>query len=302
VCGGAGPRRSHRGDGVHTRTSLPKEVDRQIRLWREIGQRALNTSRVAIVGLGGTGSACAVQLARLGVGELLLVDPQRSEPSNLNRLYGLTRTQASRGTPKVVVLRKRLREISAVKVSEREESVFDPGVIEDILDCDLVLGCTDSQNSRALLNELPTQYGLPFIDLGCAAESSGQEILSMWTDVRRIESGGPCLWCMGTLDPSVIAAEGLPPETRARAAKEGYVRGEGIEPSVINMTTVAASIGVAQVASRLMNQESVWPPQFLFDAWTGTIHRPRVSKLAACVCGSSRWQPVVATIDSIRRL
>jgi len=42
-------------------------------------------ARVGIMGLGGLGSAVAVALARIGVGELLLVDFDVVEPSNLNR-------------------------------------------------------------------------------------------------------------------------------------------------------------------------------------------------------------------------
>ncbi|MDR2577741.1 MAG: sulfur carrier protein ThiS adenylyltransferase ThiF [Chitinispirillales bacterium] len=45
----------------------------------------LKAARVAVAGLGGLGSHIAVSLARLGVGELLLVDYDVVEPSNLNR-------------------------------------------------------------------------------------------------------------------------------------------------------------------------------------------------------------------------
>ena len=45
----------------------------------------LRSARVAIAGLGGLGSNIAVSLTRAGVGELLLVDFDRVEISNLNR-------------------------------------------------------------------------------------------------------------------------------------------------------------------------------------------------------------------------
>jgi molybdopterin/thiamine biosynthesis adenylyltransferase len=51
---------------------------------------ALQHLRVAIVGLGGGGSHIAQQLAHLGVGQFVLVDPDRIEESNLNRLVGGT--------------------------------------------------------------------------------------------------------------------------------------------------------------------------------------------------------------------
>jgi hypothetical protein len=67
------------------------EVARQVLAWGEGGQRGLAAARVAVVGVGGTGSQVAVQLAHLGVGELVLVDPDRVEVTNLSRLVGATR-------------------------------------------------------------------------------------------------------------------------------------------------------------------------------------------------------------------
>lgn len=60
----------------------------------------IRTSRVGIAGLGGLGSAVAVALARIGIGELVLADGDVVEPSNLNRQQyfleqiGLPKTEA----------------------------------------------------------------------------------------------------------------------------------------------------------------------------------------------------------------
>ena len=51
----------------------------------EEGVKKLKNSRVAVFGLGGVGSYCAEALARAGVGELLLVDKDTVEESNVNR-------------------------------------------------------------------------------------------------------------------------------------------------------------------------------------------------------------------------
>src|SRR5688500_10935071 len=52
-----------------------------------LGSTVLGRLKVGVVGLGGTGSAVVEQLARLGVGELLLCDPQEFESTNVNRVY-----------------------------------------------------------------------------------------------------------------------------------------------------------------------------------------------------------------------
>lgn len=49
------------------------------------GQRRLLESRVAIVGAGGLGGTVLLTLARMGVGEIAVADPDRFEESNLNR-------------------------------------------------------------------------------------------------------------------------------------------------------------------------------------------------------------------------
>ena len=52
------------------------------------GQRALRRLHVGVVGLGGTGSVCAAQLAHLGVGMLTFADGDQVEPSNVSRIVG----------------------------------------------------------------------------------------------------------------------------------------------------------------------------------------------------------------------
>lgn len=69
----------------------------------------LRASRVAIAGLGGLGSNIAVSLTRAGVGELLLVDFDRVEISNLNRQQYDT---ADLGRLKTEALRERLLKIN----------------------------------------------------------------------------------------------------------------------------------------------------------------------------------------------
>ncbi|MBI4392863.1 MAG: ThiF family adenylyltransferase [Euryarchaeota archaeon] len=73
--------------------------------WNQYAVRAL---RVAIIGCGALGSQLAAALARLGVGELTLIDPDTLEEHNLeNQLYD----HSDIGKPKVIALAERLRKI-----------------------------------------------------------------------------------------------------------------------------------------------------------------------------------------------
>ena len=50
----------------------------------------VNGVRVGVVGAGGTGSAVIEQLARLGVGELVIFDDDTIDETNLTRIHGAT--------------------------------------------------------------------------------------------------------------------------------------------------------------------------------------------------------------------
>ncbi|KAG1673945.1 hypothetical protein FOA52_015700 [Chlamydomonas sp. UWO 241] len=74
------------------------------------GIRALQQSRVLLVGLGGVGSFAAEFLVRAGIGHLTIVDGDNVDESNKNRqLPALTSTV---GRPKAEVMAERLRDIN----------------------------------------------------------------------------------------------------------------------------------------------------------------------------------------------
>ncbi|HEY9706808.1 MAG TPA: ThiF family adenylyltransferase, partial [Oculatellaceae cyanobacterium] len=60
--------------------------DRQVRALGEDGQRAISDAKIGIIGVGGTGSPIAEQLARLGVSDIVLIDPDKFSPSNITRV------------------------------------------------------------------------------------------------------------------------------------------------------------------------------------------------------------------------
>ncbi|HEX3172969.1 MAG TPA: TOMM precursor leader peptide-binding protein [Solirubrobacterales bacterium] len=101
--------------------------ERQLRYFSDIStgpaasecQARLEAARIAVLGVGGLGGWSALALACCGVGEILLVDFDLVELSNLNRqvLYG----EADIGRPKVLVAAERLRAFnSRMRVEPRE--------------------------------------------------------------------------------------------------------------------------------------------------------------------------------------
>lgn len=105
-------------------------------------QERLHKSKIAIAGAGGDGGMLAVQLTRLGVGEIRLADPDQFEIENLNRQAVCTLKNI--GTNKAVAVSEYLNEINP----ELKTSVFTDGVttenIEEFIDgVDLIIDETE---------------------------------------------------------------------------------------------------------------------------------------------------------------
>lgn len=116
----------------------------------------LRSARVAIAGLGGLGSNIAVSLTRAGVGELLLVDFDRVEISNLNRQqYDI----GDLGRLKTEALRERLLKINPyVTVKTRTTRIDSANVAEIFGSYNIVCEALDKATAKAMLiNALLTQ-------------------------------------------------------------------------------------------------------------------------------------------------
>ena len=88
-------------DAFYSRTAL---------LFGEDAISKLQAARVAVVGLGGVGSAAAEAIARSGVGQMVLVDGDCVVESNLNRqLFALRSTC---GKPKTGAAAMRIADIN----------------------------------------------------------------------------------------------------------------------------------------------------------------------------------------------
>jgi len=115
------------------------------------GLEKLKNARVAVYGLGGVGAVCAMDLVRSGVGTLYVVDFDRVEESNLNRLYfGYLSTV---GKTKIEAFEQFARDINpAIKIiarrvffsGETAASIIDP-------ESDFHADCVDSLNAKVQL-------------------------------------------------------------------------------------------------------------------------------------------------------
>jgi molybdopterin/thiamine biosynthesis adenylyltransferase len=264
--------------------------DRQIRAFGLLGQERIAETSVAVVGAGGTGSAVADQLIRLGVRRLVVIDGDVVEESNVSRIYNSTLDDAASKTPKVDVVDRLGRsvglgtEIRAIKgdITEEEFAL-------ELRRADVIFCCTDNQWSRAILNQYAYQYLTPVIDLGNKIDGTDGLISAANGRVYLIVPGSPCLWCYGVLDGMRVAEESLPAEERESLAREGYVTGaDTAAPSVVFLNTVVAGLAVGEFVNLVtgyMGRD--FHPQLTYYALTGEV-KPTVYEadpLCACATG-----------------
>ena len=131
-----------------------------------LGKEAVNKlvkQTVMVVGCGGVGSFCVEALARTGVGNLILIDADVFELSNLNRQ--LPATLETLGKYKVDVLKERIQTINpecCVKTyaffydSTKDEELFSASI-------DFVIDCIDSISSKQDLYKVCLQRNIPFL-------------------------------------------------------------------------------------------------------------------------------------------
>jgi len=151
---------------------FPKRYQRQRAVFGNLQQLRLLQARVAIVGCGGLGGSIFEMLVRLGVGHLLVIDPDFFVESNLNRQS--LATSANLGRDKVEVAAEWGRLVNPVIDIEPLNQVFQSSEAEDRLStCDLVFDALDSIPARLELALLCDRYNLMLIH-GAVAGWYGQ--------------------------------------------------------------------------------------------------------------------------------
>lgn len=116
-----------------------------------IHQRMKNAT-VGIAGLGGLGSSVSIALARMGVGQLILVDYDVVEPSNLNRQsyfihqIGMAKTEA---------MSRILKDINPyVNVVAHRKKLDKANILKIFGNVDVVIECFDRAEDKAMLLEV----------------------------------------------------------------------------------------------------------------------------------------------------
>ena len=135
-------------------------------------QLRLLSSHVAVIGLGGLGGTVTELLARLGVGQLTLVDGDSFDESNLNRQ--LLSSPAKLGEKKAGVAKARVLEINpAVTVKEVTELFTIINGLSILDGTQLAVDCLDTIADRFVLEKMCQEADIPLVSAAIGG-TSGQ--------------------------------------------------------------------------------------------------------------------------------
>lgn len=234
--------------GVHRRTA---------QAFGDGTTRLLGRLSVGVIGCSGTGSWVIEMLARLGVATLVLVDPDRVEPHNLNRIVHATPRHAEGRVPKAEVLADAVRDMGlGTRVEALVADVMTASVVQRLAQCDVLVGCVDSLEARETLNRLAVYYSLPLVDVGVRLEADGQGgVQQIVGTVHYLHPESLGFLERGLYTPKQLHDVGLrraDPAAYATQVRQRYISGVNEErPAVASVNALYASLAVNELLSRL---------------------------------------------------
>jgi molybdopterin/thiamine biosynthesis adenylyltransferase len=236
--------------------------DRQVRWLGDRGQATLSQMKVAVVGAGGVGLPLTTMLGRLGVGEIIVIDPDRMEPENLPRMPDARQLDAwmqlrrlplmkhskikallnRLGTRKVRLARRAVRRANpGTAFRGIAKSIAEPDAARELIDCDFIFLAADSHLAMMLVNVIAHQYMIPAVQMGTRidVDQDTGNVGGIRTNVRIIRPHSGCLRCNGRINAAKVQEESIGAVERER---NRYVE-EVPAPSVITFNTLSAAQG-----------------------------------------------------------
>lgn len=157
------------------------------------GQQALLKARALVVGAGGLGSPVLMYLASAGVGEIIVVDDDTVDLTNLQRQ--IAHTTARVGMAKVDSAAEAMLALNPDLKLQRLRERLDPQRLQALLEqVDIVFDCTDNFKTRHAINAACVQAKVALVS-GAAISFDGQ--ISVF-DHRHADA--PCYACLFSPD------------------------------------------------------------------------------------------------------
>ncbi len=237
----------------------------------ETGQARLLNARAVIIGCGALGAVQAETLARAGVGQLVLVDRDFVEESNLQRQIMFEEEDARQRLPKAVAAARRLARVNSdIQITPLVTDVNYENIEEIISGADVVMDGTDNFETRYLINDACVKNNVAWI-YGAAVGSYGLTMTVLPHET-------PCLRCV---------LEEMPEPGSGPTCDTAGV--------VMPIISIIASIQAAEALKILTDQKDKLHGSLVrIDVWDFEINRTRLANFAGqadCpVCSQNEFE------------
>jgi adenylyltransferase/sulfurtransferase len=237
----------------------PPDGDRhsRSRLFPGIGEEGverIETSSLAIIGVGAVGAAAAEIAIRSGISRLTLIDRDVVELSNLSRQFLFDADDAARVSPKAAAAAERLREIEPLANVRGIVADLDAGnALTHLAGHDAILDASDNFETRFLVSDAARCLGTTSIYAACVGEEGLVAVSA--TDA-------PCLRCyLEALPPAgsgpTCDTAGIVPSLPVTVA------GIAMTEVLRTLTGASASRGVLAISS--WSSSGGWASRRLFE-------------------------------------
>ncbi len=272
--------------GIKELNELPDNQKRQEAAFGKPFNLQLQSLRVAVVGLGGTGSPVATMLARSGIGELILIDGDTLDGTNMNRVRGYTQNHI--GKNKAESLKEFIESLGLNTIATTIPHYLNESqeAIDAISTADIVFGCTDDIAGRDIINQALYYYGLVLIDVGLTGfvDTDAEGVPYLRDHRGRVScilpEYGSCLRCQGIVTDKKLEFEQamrdrpelamLDAETLKR---EHYLVGGGVQaPGIGPFTSITAENGIATFMNLLKRYRNIPTDLRQDNIWIDFIH------------------------------
>ena len=219
----------------------------------------LSQLTACVIGVSGTGSLVAEQLARLGFGKIILIDFDTVEHKNLNRIINATSSDADSGRLKVELFAEAITKYRGEGVAFAVPlDITSREAVIAASESDVVFSCVDTLVARNIADLICASCLIPLFDVGVVIPTrntkNGFAIADVYGRTDYVYPGGSTLCDRGVYNASTLAEEYLrnaSPESYQDQLNAGYMKGVLEEaPAVISLNMSAAAASVMEFIAR----------------------------------------------------
>lgn len=194
---------------LHPKVKFKDLFRRTVNVWGKKNHEKLARLKIGIVGVGSVGSIVAETLARMGMQNVSMIDFDKVEPHNLDRLLGVTLDDI--GKEKVIPIGKSMRKSAtadSANFNEVPHSIAAENGYLAALDCDVLFSCVDKPRARYILNHIAYNHLIPVIDGGIQVRFNEEvRFVGAEWQLQTVGPERPCLQCLGIYNPHDVLQE-----------------------------------------------------------------------------------------------